>query len=1836
MHSDKKITLTILAHPFSSKRDDSFVAPVSFRELFETHVETVLPIEHALIYDNDKRIFPKDYDNTPQSEQVIIRMLPAGQPETLQETGTANKIGGALLTVLGVILCFTIVAPIGVALIGAGVGLFLSGVILYNVEIPDLASRDSPEQLPSIQGARNQTRNNGMIPILLGKHLIAPDNAALPYTTIEGNNQYVHQLFCCGYKDIEIDIDSIKFGEADIDQYPEVTPIEKQIRQGDSAVHDVYPVRVAETSVGLELKDVDSGEGISRAIYKTTNTNTYAIDIDFSFPSGLVRYNDDGNPVTTSGTISIGIAPYDFVEETPTYESYKIIHHASYSGAEAKTKRFSFHYDLDNDSESGSEYNDKRQYLIRVMNLSNYGGAKTSTKITRMNWENFKSYTAAYNSDGTKNTRPIIADVQADLFTFGLKIRASDSLKGVVDQLTLIGQLHTLDYTGTGTGLSSWVERATCNPASMFLYILMNTRINPHPVSESGINWKSIEIWHKFCEEKNFECNAVLNGDITIQKMLTSICSTGRANWLPIDGQFTIVVDTIQPVIKQMFTPRNSKDYAGNKTFADNPKLLKMQYIDALAGYVPAEREVFLDDDDPTNDSSDKSQSVNLFGVTDADHAWKIGKFMLGMTRLRPNTHTFTVDLEHLVCQRGDRISHMHDAALIGLHSGRVIALQDNVSSHIVSFTSDEFLNYEEGKTYTVKIRTAEGTIINKDVKNLACFTDTVEFDTPITQTDEISISDLFAFGEKNMEVLDLLIVGITPMVNMQATLSCVEYAPDLFEVDSGVIPPYNSMISVPGKNISSGGLSIDEVYDPKQQMIDLSTASAINAGIVDSLVGSALTANRDDAFSLKKSAMELCMLDNGEIVYVDMDTFFLYRARKTDTFAGTQITSIPASNPCRAGQTETGVSLLLYVNILDDDRIYIKQTNNASAGTPVTTTAGYKPAYLGNDEFLYLNIDGKLVRGNTTTTTDGSIVTTFGIHDFAPLNDLEIIYANINDDSTLYVKSSVGDDVGVKVGTVASSEVCFDDSVCAYINYDDEYNAYFRDPSKAGEDGDPVFANALSLDVNYNEDLVFVSNDDESNMYSGLKNTSVKGFLKASANEFYIMGDVALGSKRISTLTKDAIQSLVKGDNVYHDSLPTDSMILFVGNDYVILNNPANLTYTQASIQVAGSRLVLDASEVLVPGSVTTSLLKTDAIKSQQVDDNGNPISQLDLATGKQLYRKKDGTTVLDFDAERDGSELLLNGTFVIGSGSTGPDGKSLPTQSDVDALSASLQNQVDGKITMTSSATAPSNPDKDDLWQDTSGAYKILKVYNGTGWDHADPYAEMAFNAAESAGALATEAESKADSALSTASTAKSTADSAISTADTAKSTADSASSSASSALTKADSAVSTAGTAESKATDAQTQASSAVSSASSANSKAETAESIANGAVSTANGAVSTANTAKSTADGAQSLASTANSKAETAQGTADDAVSTASTAKSTADDASVAASSANTQAINAQGTAETAVINASTAQSTATRKAVVFAPSPDPSDYEVNDLWLRTVNGKTCLYKSSADGASFVEGHWTKCETDSVGEDRIADESINTAKLQSGKVSLQSIDFENTTLIKEGWAIYENGDVIFNRGTFRGDLEIGTDEMHRHIQVGSKGLLVTDKESNTIHDLPNAPISTMGYMGHLYYLGSHPEKVYTQTFIATTGGVTIISAGDKVTLDLTEYLEGNTNLKGVMLQVFLCSSINKANRSDASSLGGSLYFYPSSSSYSPVIHTELTGSINAPYTTSDSCLGISGSQSVIVPIFINDGKPSICFAPRITGLGLVYTSVSYEAELLYSISIVGFYG
>lgn len=648
------------------------------------------------------------------------------------------------------------VAAIGITLLATAAAYAL----IPPPELPKMSS-DAMEfnRLNAITGTSNQATPYGTIPMVIGECRYYPTLAANPYTEILGDQQYLRMLFDLGYGDLQIS--DIKIGETPITSFDDVdyeisyTP--------DLFSDDVFELALADT--------FNPGANVT----KVTQTNTDEISVDIVWGGGLFGANDKGNSTKAETTFTIeyraaGTAnPWINVANNPptalsisTAACFSMGTYFYISSSARKTLRLGIRWKVP-----------KGQYEVRMIRGSTVYGPGTQTNAK------FDSAQVAVLRS-IKHTNPSTTGT----LKLALRIKATDQLNGVINQLSVLGQQKVAVYD---SNTSTWLAPQTSfNPAWVYYWLLTACPGVAQLVDPSRIDLQAFEDWAADCEAKGFTCKGMIDRAIASGELFRMVLSSGRASFAMRDGKYSVLYDRDNLVPVQHFSPANSREFSGQRMFVDMPHALRVKFQNPALNW--QEDEIIVLDDEHSFDGKDargnasalpvatKFETLTVPFVTDPISAWRIARYQLAQGKFRPNTYSWIADIEHLVCTRGDLVYVVHDVTDWGSGFGLISSVERNVSNQVTKIYSAEPLMVEAGETYSIRVRSRTGASYISTITGLVAGTEATAFTLATPMGPEVDMADLYIIGKTSSGIKQLLVTRIEPSQDFNATIQAVEY----------------------------------------------------------------------------------------------------------------------------------------------------------------------------------------------------------------------------------------------------------------------------------------------------------------------------------------------------------------------------------------------------------------------------------------------------------------------------------------------------------------------------------------------------------------------------------------------------------------------------------------------------------------------------------------------------------------------------------------------------------------------------------------------------------------------------------------------------------------------------------------------------------------------------------------------------------------------------------------------------------------------------------------------------------------------------------------------------
>ncbi len=781
----EKPPVVVLPHALTADGRISVVEAFEPRETLGAYIKrtgVIVPAGPVVVWHNGQRVPDALWRQLiPRTgDQIVIRARVLG----------GGGGGGKVLRTVAMLALVVATAGVGsfaglgsmlAGATGLSVGLasaaiMIGGSLLINALLPPpkptigkLGTGQKCESSPtySIQGGRNRPRQWEPMTLVFGRHKVVPDLGAQYYTEYVGDTQYLNQVFHFGLQAGSVVLSDFKIGETPLENYQGV---QIEVAQEDGKL-SLFAGNV-DTLQGFVVNQVDGWQ------YRTTPLDTTHISIELA--AQLYRINDDGGIAARSVELQI---EYRKVGES-AWRPFSMLQDAIYAthywalmvevtyglpehmggGTETQWQQVGYGSTNPGDHTNG-ERNPNGSFWwwtphphargqpwrgIAPDPLIGYS-SRPGVRLTGARQEPTRQTVGVDVEKGQyeirvikvtgdiKNSResnetavgqilcfqPDEADYSGQL-RVALRIKATNQLNGVVDELNAIAHAHAPLWNG-----ESFDVVETSNPAAWFLFFALGKRlangerIYGAGLSEAQIDIESIIAWGEWCKTKKLSFNYVLDRKMGAAEVLQMIARAGRASPSWQSGKLGVIWDAENLPVVAMFGPFNIKagtfkvDYINEGTVDEiignfvNEKTWQMDEVRVrVPGATSSNNPLQLDFDGFTNVDG-VGREVNLLAASQIWHRRRV---------------TWETDIEGWVANRGDVVQISHDLTVWG-YSGRLMGRSGNqitLSQSIPTGSGTMLLRDPEGKMKTV---TVTGSAAETDTVTIA--TDMSDFPLP-------------------------------------------------------------------------------------------------------------------------------------------------------------------------------------------------------------------------------------------------------------------------------------------------------------------------------------------------------------------------------------------------------------------------------------------------------------------------------------------------------------------------------------------------------------------------------------------------------------------------------------------------------------------------------------------------------------------------------------------------------------------------------------------------------------------------------------------------------------------------------------------------------------------------------------------------------------------------------------------------------------------------------------------------------------------------------------------------------------------------------------------------
>lgn len=552
--------------------------------------------------------------------------------------------------------------------------------------------------------------------------------------------------------------------------------IEKQIRQVSAQITQ-YQNLIANIQAQAEYIYIGN--------YKNTFTTPRKTDrftVMFGF-QGLGRYDSNNNKAALSRNVCILYRP------AGVDANWTVAMNENYSAAKPD-KALIFYKQITPTAEE-IEANPDRKWEVVL-----FSQQAASEKAGEANKLYFQSLQSQINES-------VVRQAELEQLSFlTLQIQADANTQGNLQKISAECQSICPIWNGADWNTSA----PTSNPAALFRFVCQQYFENGF--DENSIDNDALAKLYEWCDEYGYECNAVISSEEPLLDVLNKILSAAQAQVILKGGKLSIWHDVQQDNPVALLTPKNSSEFQGTKVLNNRIAAYRVTWNDPAAEYKETTSEVYLPGESRGPD--DDIQDIELFGLTNHDQVYRLARYALACNRLRPETYTLKVGIEHYSLPFGARVFVASDVLGVSDACGRTIGTgRDSLGAY---FVIDEFLAAQTSpdnpntNPYYIRIQNVEtGKIDLFEISRPAFATNKIRFaDESIPLP---PIGSIYAIGE--LETLDCVIIGKEINDDDTCQLTLTAYDENIYAAVSDEIPDYNPKISA--GSTTAGGISIIE-----------------------------------------------------------------------------------------------------------------------------------------------------------------------------------------------------------------------------------------------------------------------------------------------------------------------------------------------------------------------------------------------------------------------------------------------------------------------------------------------------------------------------------------------------------------------------------------------------------------------------------------------------------------------------------------------------------------------------------------------------------------------------------------------------------------------------------------------------------------------------------------------------------------------------------------------------------------------------------------------------------------------------------------------------------------
>lgn len=588
---------------------------------------------------NDNNVYERKQWNkilVGPEDVVVITYLPLGGMG-----GGGGKGGGKQIGMMLAMLVFAVVAPMIVGAIGgplaaAGGGLSMLGKLvttglvagmqyfMSKANKPEANKNDDQRPVYGISGGGNVPRPGDRIPVHYGRTWINPDLSQPDFFFYEGTGegdsvQVLLKRMTVGMGDY--DILTIRVGQAVVwkdgdSKAPfEDAEVEHIVPNGRSTLvpSSVYS---SDQVGGSELPRPDDGSGVTWAgpfVVVPSGETTKKIQLDYSLPNGLYAVSSkNGKKLQHVAPIEFQYSPLDN-DNQPT-NNWTTLYNVTHSMNTTRAQRFTKYVAVP-----------EGRYAVRARQANPRYEGDQYTPYDQVMWDGLRAFL------DKEPRRPGITEL-------AMKVRSGKSTGNVPFSDVWVEVQRKLP---TWNGVAWTAPIATRKAIWAAIDILRNQQYGAGAV-DGEIDLPRF-LHYAATLVDNDTCSGTVRGPVSVGEALSTVLGPIRAEPVFLGGVWSITRDEARGMRKHLITRRQIvKDSSGVDYDLDMGDGASDVIVEYFVDGDPKKRNDYRHTIGP---ESNTPRRIQLFGVTDFDHASMLAKWYAAVAYWRRENRLFTTEL---------------------------------------------------------------------------------------------------------------------------------------------------------------------------------------------------------------------------------------------------------------------------------------------------------------------------------------------------------------------------------------------------------------------------------------------------------------------------------------------------------------------------------------------------------------------------------------------------------------------------------------------------------------------------------------------------------------------------------------------------------------------------------------------------------------------------------------------------------------------------------------------------------------------------------------------------------------------------------------------------------------------------------------------------------------------------------------------------------------------------------------------------------------------------------------------------------------------------------------